>query len=587
LFEARMGDLAPDHEDHVVAFLLSLRGCAHQHGGWIARLAGLRAGELLASPFGFRACVMGLLAGATSVPHELRRPVRWNDEMIGGDEVRSGDDSTWDAGVLRIGKYESFEQDARFVTHNPNHIAKWAPHELLHRACRFFWRRDMTRWECYIAARLNELAPVALWYGADEFVRLDRGGFDRKTAESSRFAELGDAAWLHCDESALRQRIRGEWRHVVAGLVRAEAEFSAVDAELRTGRRQVVEHAFLDASSDARAYVVGHWNRLTARSFAELFEVAYEVGVDRFDEVVAYRRFVEAQWRRLLGEPLVVDDAVVSALLRKSDALDRAHRLAHHGWSSLRPLIPPLRRCVAGGFSATDVAELRAAVDGRDGGVSLNGTEGSEDWSLWLEGVESVSPPTARWLREEPPAVWQTPAVRGCLGSRASFVSRLRDVLAVVAAPAAVSERAGLETAIASLSRSDDDVEHLLGRGDGFLAGDIAVPSTAFSVVEVPLRCLAERAAEDGVEIELPEWPDGEPERLLVGLVDGQAAILPAPAVVVDLWAAGAAECGQLVVRLEAWLACHGNLDGWPASGEEWLAELCGAGLFGWAPRLG
>ncbi len=85
----------------------------------------LPVGELSASPFGLRMIAMGARLGVRTVRHETRA---------------RGRGAAWEAGVLVTHKYDAFRQDDPLVTYHPEHVAKWAPHEHLHRAVGFFDR---------------------------------------------------------------------------------------------------------------------------------------------------------------------------------------------------------------------------------------------------------------------------------------------------------------------------------------------------------------------------------------------------------------------------------------------------------------
>ena len=129
----------------------------------LGRLAGLEPAEVVASPYGLRAVLLGLEQGATSVHLERRLELPWPESFTTSPEVAS-DARVLDAGVWQMGKYRGFFQDAPFGTFNPNHVAKWVPPN----SCTARWassRPGATRWEHYLGARLNELVPVALWYG--------------------------------------------------------------------------------------------------------------------------------------------------------------------------------------------------------------------------------------------------------------------------------------------------------------------------------------------------------------------------------------------------------------------------------------
>ena len=194
---------------------------------------------------------------------------RW---CLGPFGVPDPDHGVWDRGVLHVGKYQSFQAEAPFATFDPAHVSKWGPHELLHRAVGFFHRKDMSRFELYLGARLNELLPVALWYGHDQLARLDEDGFDRRRA--ALHAEPADALWWTETPDALRVRTRRTIRWLRAGVDHVREELAIIDREIETGRRlaspRLLPDARLDAASDATAYVVGHWARLQSAATASV-----------------------------------------------------------------------------------------------------------------------------------------------------------------------------------------------------------------------------------------------------------------------------------------------------------------------------
>ena len=109
------------------------------------------------------------------------------------------------------------------------------------------------------------------------------------------------------------------------------------------------------------------------------------------------------------------------------------------------------------------------------------------------------------------------------------------------------------------------------------------VGSSAFRCLPLPWTLLLARAEDDGAEIELPTMPPDEYGGLLVGSVRGEVAILPVPKLVVSLWETSrreAVSAGEASAQLQQWLDAHDD-GSWPESGDIWLEELAGAGLFG------
>ena len=166
--------------EHLVELAKGLRALDAAVYDPIAAAAGLPLAEVIASPFAVRMVAMALQRGATTVHAELRRVITWPKAFAGEHGTRDPEHGVWDRGVLQLGKYQQFLQDEPFAIHHPDHVSKWGPHELMHRACGFFYRPGCTRWELYLGARLNELLPVVTFYGHEQVMRLDEGEFDRR-----------------------------------------------------------------------------------------------------------------------------------------------------------------------------------------------------------------------------------------------------------------------------------------------------------------------------------------------------------------------------------------------------------------------
>lgn len=566
--------------DALVQWMLALRTVAATDGAAVARMAGLPEAEVVASPAAFRAVVLALRSGASTAHHEARAPIAWEAAQQGGEEVENQLNGVWDAGVLHIGKYQSFKQDEPFATYNPNHVAKWAPHELLHRACGFFWADGMSRFELYLTSRANETLPVALWYGWDECCRLRSDGFERANPAASREASLGDAVWLSCSEAELRDRVAATVHHFRWGLAHADAEFRLVREELAQRRTIEAAHPFLAPSSDARAYVVGHFARLTERSHSVLFGQLLVPGRDYFDEPAGYLDFLETVGDRLLCGPLELDPQGWAEQFQRRRVWDLASRAASLGWGRFRGLLPNFRTAFE--RRDPDLASLEAALEAVEPRLTAAGLPEQGYGETLLEGLESLSPPTAAWCRGEGVASLDHAWREGRFASRRPLVVRVEQWLREAAAPDAVRERFALESVIATLTRRDDDVEHLCDTVAASPQSRV-VGSSAFRQLDLPWTLLLARAADDGAEIELPTMPPEAYGGLLVGSVRGEVAILPAPKVVSELWQASLQEtvhAADAAARLDAWL--HAYDDGsWPESGESWLEELAEAGLFG------
>jgi hypothetical protein len=334
--------------ERLVAMACALRETRAEQAA-IARAASLPLAEVVASPFSLRAVAMGVEVGATTRHVELRLRPPWPDALVGGPEVRDPEHGVWDGGVLKTGKYQGFMADEPFATYDPAHVSKWGPHELMHRAAGFFFRPGLTRWELYLGARLNELVPVVLFYGPEQVMRLAEGAFDRRAAGARPAARLEEARWRTEDEAALSGRAARTVAQLRAGIAHFERELSAIDEELATGRRVRAPHPFLDASSDATAYVVGHHARLTDPAVsAVLARVPRAV---RSEAPREYRDRIEALFDRLLFAPLEVDLERAARRRRARAVWDLMLRAAHLGEGvevDLAPLLDDAAAAMAG-----------------------------------------------------------------------------------------------------------------------------------------------------------------------------------------------------------------------------------------------
>ena len=69
--------------DALVGWMLALRPVALEKGATVAAMAGLPLGEVVASPAAFRAVCLALQSGATTVQHEARAPLAWEESQRG------------------------------------------------------------------------------------------------------------------------------------------------------------------------------------------------------------------------------------------------------------------------------------------------------------------------------------------------------------------------------------------------------------------------------------------------------------------------------------------------------------------------
>lgn len=448
--------------------------------GPLAERARLPLGEVIASPFGLRAVALGVAEGATTVHREVDRVLEWPGPMKTSGSTDDDAHGLWERGVLRVGKYQGFLQDAPHATFDPSHVAKWGPHEMMHRACRFFWRADATPFEHYLGARLNELLPVALWYGADQVARLDETRFVR--ADAQREARVEDAHWREEPEHALRARITCTLPNLRRFFAHVESELATIDEEHRTGRCIATPRRFadssLDASSDALAYVVGHGTRL--RGLADALE-----GTPAFSSIDEYRAFVDTRIDALLFGDLAIDFDVVDAKAQ-----------ARVAWN----------------------ARLRRALGGDEEDVEADGLQ-AYDLGQLAEGIEQSLPVAFAWLESHRDEWLEDFVDSPAFTRRASLSARLAEFLG-----------ASLEGELATLdglllaARPDPRVVHLgqpsgrkLVRSEGFTlhrfehdvlaahgepseARAILVGASADATVAVPLPDHVVQAWEDLVD---------------------------------------------------------------------------------------
>ncbi|MBX3269820.1 MAG: hypothetical protein KF729_06145 [Sandaracinaceae bacterium] len=413
----------------------------------IAEAAGLPLGEVVASPFALRMVALGLEAGAVARPRELRRLIDWTEALA--PEVRDPDHDAWDRGVLRTGKYQAFMAESPVALFDPAHVSKWGPHEMLHRAAGFFFRPGMTRWELYLGARLNELLPVTTFYGAEQAMRLDEGAFEREAAGRRPRARPEDTRWRTDAPAALVRRARESASIFRAGLEHFERELGAIDEELARGVRVRAAHPFLDTSSDATAYVAGHYARLAQPAVARALA---SHGVDRVER---YRDAIEALFDRLLFG--VLPDAGDPAAARRVEARDLVLRAAHLG-EGVEHDLEPL-------FDVEDPDVIRVRLPGCIGDeeaalVLLDGSPRGRDVAQLAEGLAQVLPRTVALAPELAAGLAAHAALcdRGPLAERAvRFLEGEGD--------AARAELARLEAAIATAAR-DDAIEWLASPED-------------------------------------------------------------------------------------------------------------------------
>jgi len=506
----------------------------------IARAAGLPLGEVVASPFALRMCALGVEAGASSRHRELRRHVDWTESI--DPAVGDPDHDVWERGALKTGKYQGFTAESPVAIYDPAHVSKWGPHEMLHRAVGYLYRPGLSRWELYLGARLNELLPVTTFYGAEQAMRLDEGAFDRAAAGRRPRARAQDARWRVEDDDALAARARRAAPVFREGLQHLERELAAIDEELLRGVRVRAVHPFLDTSSDATAYVVGHHTRLSQAAVERVLAPHGE------PDVGAYRDRVEACFDRLLFETL--DGSVGDA--RATEARDLLLRAAHLGEGvevDLEPLFDERDPDVVRARLPDCIGEEEAALileDGTARGLALD---------QLTDGLAHVMPRCVDLDAGLVEALASDPALldRGPLHERA-----LRFIEA--GADAGLTDLARLEAAIAAAER-DDAVERLAVAPDRLpddLGDGVVFANRALRRLDLAHDVLTAHA-EGG-------RPAQAAQTLLVVGYDEAVSVVPIPPDLAD--------------SVEA--LKHSADD--PDLPEEWTRELLHAGVLAWRP---
>jgi hypothetical protein len=337
--------------EHLLGIVMHERKRPAEHKKW-ARWAGLPEGEVCASPFGARMIALGLMQGATTVLHEQRPLVRFDKATRAVGLTDDPLHGTWDRGVLRTGKYEEFCQEDPFCAYHPEHSSKWAPHEWLHRAVGFFHTKTATRFERYLGARLNELLPVATWYGVEHFLRLDHEGpFDRALEGQKPEAELDRCLWRKATETKLKARIRASLDLVRWTLTRTDSELQCIDRELKTGdlvpasdaHASAFPNVSLDASSDALAYVAAHALRLESEPVSLVLKALAQ---HRHETLASLRAQIDTTLDQLLFGPLNLDETEMLARIESNVLHDLYLRAATTGgkaWAALAPSLDEAR----------------------------------------------------------------------------------------------------------------------------------------------------------------------------------------------------------------------------------------------------
>lgn len=554
----------------------------------LAAAAGLPLAEVIASPFAIRMVAMALERGATTVHGELRRVIHWPKALAGERGTRDPLHGVWDRGVLRLGKYQQFLQDEPFAIHHPDHVSKWGPHELMHRACGFFFRPGCTRWELYLGARLNELLPVFTFYGPEQAMRLDEGAFDRARAGRQLAAKLADAHWLEDEGRALRARAKRAAHLVRESIEHLERELAAIDEEIATGRRIPVPHPVLDGSSDALAYVAGHRARLEATGGA--IAALVPAGEDRIEDVRAYREKIERACDELLFGTIELDLAKVPARRRARDLWDFIQRMLQMGGRAARlasRLAPEAGVEIARAMREGSEIHLEEWDDRIQGDLDdlapvalANGdrVHGEVALEQLADGIASCAPRALELFGDQLEEVLMRFAGDDTILERAPLGERLAQFLHEHDQDR-FAELARFESAIAGARRGDDRIEQLC-EDVGAIVVDLdralVVRSEAFTL---------QRFEHDVAAIHAGGKPGPGPNAYLVGMHRGEVSVVSAPEHVVaalEALAGGPRPAREIV----ALLAQGKRRKGWPAGGPGWLLELIAAGVLGWTRSI-
>lgn len=502
----------------LVDWMLSLRTV---DAAKLAQLARLPFPEVIASPFGLRAVALGVELGVSAMHRETRSILPTQGWSYGVTDPSHG---RWERGTLHVGKYQSFQADSPFAVFDPQHVAKWGPHEMLHRAVGFFFREDMSRFELYLGARLNELLPVVTWYGHDQLARLDDDVFDRARAAAKRSVNLSEVKWWTESEEDLQRRVRRTLHHLRAGIEHFENELEVINEELGTRRRisspRFVPGAKLDAASDATAYVVGHWERMNVPAVRAVLE-----RVPHLSSIPALRERVETVHDRLLfGAIDIGTTRRVRATRQVWDWLLRCAMLDSDRTIAMLKDPPPLDQVDEWTTRIDAAFGVDADIVLADGGLGV-------DLTQLVDGVMSVAPRTHDAL----PDGWEDEFV-DCthFWDRAPLQQRLGRWIDEQDLPPWVRELLWFEELVAR-EPVDDAVPHLVDPD-----GDFIMRSERFTLFVANHDVVAVHI---GALITAPPSDSG----WLVGHVDGEVAVLDVDRSVRRVWE----ELGHSAMRFD------------------------------------
>lgn len=505
----------------------------------IAAGMGAPAEDCLCTVLSARATLMAAGRGRAFYQHELRGRIPMPAHLEPEVKVwEGGTVPSWEDGVYVEPKYFSFRQDAPFAAYNPIHRKKWRAHELLHGAVGFFWRADMTRFEAYVGARLNELLPVVHWYELDEIFRprCDRHRGEVLFREFCPDCEAVVRPYWEVDPD---DNGRGAVQFVRNAQEHFFREMATCRREIETGRAIETPLGRLNASSDAVGYLLGHWPRMTAWSFRTWAELFLRPGFDYFDDLRAYADRVEACAARLVGGAVVVTQRRFEALRQRRTLQDIAYRAllslewldpdSAVGQAMDRTIMGALERCSA---AVDDLVDSDAALyeaedallhlcevlrDVQDGlpdevgiplcslGLSWFEQGRDREWEIFniAEGLSQAAPLTSERLDAGHLETFvSSPQFRttGRLGRR--FASYLRDRARRKPAYAAIADLAALEAWAADDLRVDSEAEHFGQQPEGL---DNVKPSQLRLNRTFRRASFGRRAVGEILEWDLPE----------------------------------------------------------------------------------
>lgn len=297
--------------------------------GWPdpALLWGAPAVDFTVTLLSLRAGMLGAKTGRTLFHHELRRRLPMAPEGWPEIEVWENNDALipfWADGVLQEPKYFSFFQDAPFAAFNPNYRRKWRAHEMLHGAVGWFWRGDMTRFEFYLASRINELLPVVHWYAFDEAFR-PRCDEHFETVLAREFCQDCEDAARHYWLDPEPDRVDAATAHIARGLEHLNEELEIITREYETLEAISSPRGHIDGSSDAIGYMKGHWNRCTAWSFGAWVE-GFHRKTDYFTDIPSMLENTLSTTRELLSGEISYDESEVATMRALRHVQDVAYR---------------------------------------------------------------------------------------------------------------------------------------------------------------------------------------------------------------------------------------------------------------------